>query len=63
MNNWINIKDSLPEVGVDVMVWLPLDGWCEIAFYTFAGEWYEKDGLCRPSHWMPLPEGPEEEKP
>lgn len=58
---WISVKDKLPETGTDVLVWLPTDGWCELAFYTFAGEWFAGEaGLCNPSHWMPLPDRPEE---
>lgn len=58
--NWISVTGKLPETGEDVLVWLPLDGWCEVAFYTFAREWFAETGVCRPSHWMPLPEGPDE---
>lgn len=60
--NWISVKDKLPDRGVDVLVWLSDDGWCEVAFYTLAGKWFTEDDIgthvCSPSHWMPLPEGP-----
>ena len=64
---WISVKDRLPEPFETVLVQMPLEnplptvGW---GFIKGDGEWYcnhfnrDKDEV---THWMPLPEPPEEE--
>lgn len=64
--DWIKVEDQMPEEGQDVI--LACDGIVLVGYYllSFAGEvqyWalhkYEK---LNPSHWMPLPEPPKQEK-
>ena len=65
--NWINVKDRLPDKKDDVLVWSIDDGWITTAMYIpkeILGEGrfycvYTGDKL-EVSHWMPLPEPPEE---
>ena len=64
---WISVNDRLPEPFETVLVQMPLEnplptvGW---GFIKGDGEWYcnhfnrDKDEV---THWMPLPEPPEEE--
>lgn len=67
MNEWISVKDRLPECGVNVLV---TDGihqmvtWCEFVDGTF--QWVDNfieyvNVRFKPvTHWMPLPEPPKE---
>lgn len=64
--NWISVKDQLPEKQgvylvafksplpkVTIAWWAPREyGWYDLEYYNF-----HTDGV---SHWMPLPEPPEE---
>lgn len=61
---WISVTDKLPEAGIDVLVWIPKDGWQEIGWYeVINNKWFNGDGEeIIPTHWMPLPEPPEEMK-
>lgn len=74
--NWISVKDRLPENQGPVIVYVPLHddciGYVGMAYYTQFGEgfWAGTDGnlygeigiIHPPTHWMPLPEPPIEEK-
>lgn len=63
MAEWISVEDRMPENNDYVLAWSPRYGQVVIAWY------YNEDGLWRtednfapfPSHWMPLPEPPENE--
>lgn len=67
---WIPVGERLPETGVDVLVKFPQN--MAVASIDI-GEWVVNsgDGWCtdinlaggekNPTHWMPLPQGPEEE--
>ena len=72
MNEWISVKDSLPEIDTPVLVAyigynshsLMRDG---VAAIDLNGTWGWWDGDCAEetvcveiTHWMPLPEPPEE---
>lgn len=66
---WIPVGERLPETGVDVLVKFPQN--MAVASIDI-GEWVVNsgDGWCtdinlaggekNPTHWMPLPQGPEE---
>lgn len=60
--NWISVKDRLPEEWKSVLVCLPTQG--GIGMYVserFNGDrWIALFGR-KPTHWMPLPDGPKEE--
>lgn len=59
---WRNVKDELPEDDASYLVWLG-DGY-EVALYMGDGEWCMRDmsNITRlVTHWMPLPEAPQEE--
>ena len=76
MNEWISVKDRLPEEGVG---WTMVYGcilsrwWVQPGFYDrqreewisrFINGYEEEEGYARlesVSHWMPLPEAPKEE--
>jgi hypothetical protein len=68
---WIPVSEQMPDREVDVQVYCPdkkeqmvaylerneLDG-----YFRFA-TWRTGDGIyCQPTHWMPLPAGPQEVK-
>ncbi len=59
-NEWISVKDRLPDVGIDVLVYYRNE--CDVARYSdtyrcfFAGM-YPCENV---THWMPLPKTPKE---
>lgn len=71
MSEWISVKDRLPEIGVEVLicdvngsngfrdVWsLELDEeYGDVCWEGKDGCWYSPDSV---THWMSLPEPPEE---
>jgi len=69
MTNWINVNDRLPDIGVDVLLYSPVEG-IEIGSlekydYTDSGYAYfvNKNGfndIERYLYWMPLPRPPKE---
>lgn len=65
--NWVSVKDRLPPVHFDVLVWCGKDKYhCDqyhIARIDKHGCWYNVDrfGGCNPIFWCPLPESPESE--
>lgn len=58
---WISVKDKLPDIGVYVMVFLGKQGHNPTT-YNFCQ--YTKFGfhLSNVTHWMPLPDAPQEPK-
>ena len=63
MSEWISVKDRLPDEGEAVLVFSSY--WCSNSFVAtlIRGEWKASSILSRPdlvTHWMPLPEPPEE---
>lgn len=73
MNNWISVKDRLPKELTEVLVY-PVaitEGdtfWREVEFHSAhmdRGKWKGGNGKevnNEPTHWMPLPEVPKEDK-
>lgn len=67
MNEWISVKDRLPEDGQRILVHLDLD--IEICYFSKedgwknmdGGDWYEIDSKYV-THWMTLPKPPAEDK-
>jgi len=67
INQWINVKDKLPNHGESVIVWTTT-GICiaEICGKTITGSrptWIETNGesdFWNVTHWMPLPTPPDE---
>lgn len=59
MSEWISVKDRLPEEKTRVLVFVPRSG-LKIDTDRIVGRiWVRWNG--RVTHWMPLPEPPEEE--
>ena len=64
MNKWQPIKTA-PHDRVPVLVYDGgyLDGSDQVVFTATHEGWWKRPGgyLCEPTHWMPLPEPPQEE--
>ena len=60
---WINVNDNLPELGKVVLVH-GAGGGIYTAKLTVSGWWKlnSRFHTCDPTHWMPLPDAPKEEK-
>lgn len=64
---WISVKDRLPEDGQKVLVCGTRKGMQVGVFrglmhpFDAMGWWWKKDTRLDVTHWMPLPESPEEE--
>jgi len=61
-NNWIGVKDRIPELSGFYLVFRPNDGMYVEYFAQHKSTWYMEDadedyGVV---YWMPLPEPPEE---
>ena len=73
VQEWISVKDRLPEMTVDVLLYFPIEKNMAVGFLCDVDEdrtmWcaYTDDGFytsCdyEPTHWMPLPQPPKEER-
>lgn len=63
MNEWISVKDGLPQVGKDVLV--STGTFVVQGYRDYDSKWkFSKDALSKHTitHWMPLPEPPKPEK-
>lgn len=72
MSEWISVKDRLPKIGVEVLIFDAdssndfHDVWSlardeeydDIGWNDKNGDWYYLDDV---THWMPLPEPPQKE--
>lgn len=71
MSEWISVKDRLPEPGEDVLLYFGNNHGNNMTVggkYNLDESWYSitdgefyTDCDTTPSHWMPLPEPPEED--
>ena len=62
--DWISVKDSLPAPGTKALiVWKSRSGNMEVAMgYKTESAWYLAGSRIRSvTHWMPVPQPPEEE--
>lgn len=65
---WISVTERLPDAGVDVLIWSPIDPqfarFCVAAMDRINGQhlWTSEYGDEMPTHWMPLPEPPADDK-
>lgn len=60
MGDWQSI-DTAPRDGTEVLAWL-LGGYCEVVYWhTLEDHWTAGAGedVVLPTHWMPLPKGPD----
>ena len=58
-NGWISVKDRLPEEGKEVLVWND-ESFCYVDEIK-NGKWRIPGDYSGNTHWMPLPEPPQEE--
>lgn len=61
MSNWTSVKDRLPEDGQRVLVFIPHSDTKIDTDRILSGKWVRWNGHV--THWMPLPEPPEEASP
>ena len=72
MNEWISVKDRLPDENLMVLGYTPCDGYMFVGFRETSifgnNEWYiitamrsTKTMRKKVTHWMPLPELPTED--
>lgn len=63
---WRKFPDEKPGNGQEVLVWLTSGGPCGFVLTSsyIDSQWYygEDPQGCKPSHWLPLPSAPKEEK-
>lgn len=72
MSEWSSVKDRLPEINKDVLMYFAVEKNMAVGFlqeidehvtfwgaYPDGGWWTSCD--CEPTHWMPLPEPPKED--
>ena len=57
---WISVKDRLPKIGAKCLVYA--DGKMTVAKHIANNDWITGVWFPVPTHWMPLPEPPKEEK-
>ena len=66
MSEWISVKDRLPEDNYNLyLVWREgrsVNLIIDICEFT-NDIWYSYDGACNPTHWMPLPQPPDNHAP
>lgn len=69
MSEWINVKDKLPEINKEVLIYRGSYIGVPMSIYTYLGhdEWEDEYGYWTRAddegitHWMPLPKPPRED--
>lgn len=57
--SWISVEQEQPDDDIIVLVYVP-DSSEPVWLGYYGCEWTHIEGTrCKPTHWMPLPEGPE----
>lgn len=60
MNKWVSVKDRLPDEIGNYLIFI--DESVTVSFFDEDETWYDEYiGNREPTHWMPFPDGPEEE--
>lgn len=63
---WIRVKDKLPEEAGEYLIWesgtTQLSIFCDQEWGPICFCYACMDNKYKPTHWMPLPEPPKEEK-
>lgn len=62
MSEWIRVADSLPPPNRQILTWYSSGGYFSVDTHEYGSSWgddAERNGIY-PTHWMPLPEGPDE---
>jgi hypothetical protein len=66
VSDWIKVEDRLPAVAEHVLAVIQdRPGWpvdVDVAALDWRGRWGSGDFLCRVTHWMPLPDPPEDDE-
>ena len=69
VQEWISVKDKLPDYFTSVLVWCPGNKCIYAAYRNARQEWYTFDDTIAGhvvvnmvTHWMPMPQPPEREK-
>lgn len=57
MAEWISVKESLPEPGVEVLTYRARNGCLEVGRITY-GRWWGEHYKNPITHWMPIPDAP-----
>ena len=60
MAEWFSVKEKLPEPYVDVLTYRAKNGYFEVA-HRLKSRWWCESRRNHVTHWMPLPEPPENE--
>lgn len=57
---WISVKDAVPGVDMDVLVYCRGDGRICTAYYDADMDYFFHRGRAKVSHWMKMPEPPKD---
>lgn len=57
---WISVRERLPKIGDNVLVFYRRANEYGVDIMRFVGRWVKVDPLIEVTHWQPLPEPPKE---